>query len=129
MSSTQEVVLHSTHLEERTRRRSSKQTKMQRRGSTSSWDESKLAFSRWEDVAEPWNFGNCKAYIEWCHIFREFPHFRYKLYCKADKANFHHYKWHVFKEWYVEMCQHVYYTPFLDATNASSPFCEWCMPR
>jgi hypothetical protein len=31
-------------------------------------DHSKLAFNGWEEMAEPWNFNNCDAYIEWCHI-------------------------------------------------------------
>jgi hypothetical protein len=36
-------------------------------------DHSKLTFNGWEDVAEPWNFQNCEAFIDWCHISRGFP--------------------------------------------------------
>jgi hypothetical protein len=65
-------------------------------------------------VAKPWNFGNCEAYNEWCHISRGFPHSRYKLHCNVDKANLYHCKWFVFKEQCIEMCQHVYETFVLE---------------
>jgi hypothetical protein len=65
-------------------------------------------------VAEPWNFNNCKAYIEWYLISRGFPHHCYELHRKADKANLHSCKWPIFKERCIEMCQHIYDTSFLE---------------
>jgi hypothetical protein len=41
------------------------------------FDESKKAFNGWEEVPELWTFETCEAYIEWCHIGRDFPHEHY----------------------------------------------------
>jgi hypothetical protein len=75
-------------------------------------DDNKLAFNKWEDVPEPWSFDNCEAYIEWNHISRGFPHDRYRMHCKADKANLHYCQWPIFKEQCIELCQHIYEKPF-----------------
>jgi hypothetical protein len=80
--------------------------------------ESKLVFLGWKWVPEPWNIG-------WCHISRSFPHSCYRLHCIMDKANLHHCKWPIFKERYIEMCQHIYNTLLLSAINAPSPLLEW----
>jgi hypothetical protein len=77
-------------------------------------DHSKLAFNGWEDVAEPWNFQNCEAFIDWCHISRGFPLQRYKNHRKTDRANLHYCNWDAYKERCIEMYQHIYDTPFVD---------------
>jgi hypothetical protein len=77
-------------------------------------NENKKAFDGWEDMPKPWTFETCEAYIEWCHIGKGFPHDRYKLQHKADKANMHYCEWPIFKERYIEMCQHIYEKPFLE---------------
>jgi hypothetical protein len=77
-------------------------------------DHSKLAFNGLEEVAKPWNFNNYETYIEWYHISQGFPHHHYELHRKANKANLHCCEWPIFKELYIEMCQHIYNTPFLE---------------
>jgi hypothetical protein len=77
-------------------------------------DESKLAFNRWEEVPKPWSFKTCEAYIEWCHIGRDFPHEHYMKQCKADKAKLYFCQWPIFKERCIEMCHHIYEKPFLE---------------
>jgi hypothetical protein len=77
-------------------------------------DQTKLAFNGWEDVAKPWNFQNCEAFIDWCHISRGFPLKCYKNHRKIDRANLHYCNWDVFKERCIEMYQHIYDTPFVD---------------
>ena len=84
-------------------------------------DESKLAFLGWEQVQEPWNFANCEAYIEWCHISKGFLHSCYRLHHITDKVNLHHYKWPIFRKRCIEMCQHIYNIPSVER--------KWCMPR
>ena len=61
-------------------------------------DESKEAFLGGEDVREPWDFSSCEAYIDWCHISREYPHYCSRLHCHVDKANLHHSKWLILRE-------------------------------
>jgi hypothetical protein len=82
-------------------------------------DESKLAFNRWEEVPKPWSFKTCEAYIEWCHIGRDFPHDRYRKQHKADTANLHFCQWPIFKEQYIEMFQLKYEKPFLEHNECS----------
>jgi hypothetical protein len=77
-------------------------------------DQTKLAFNGWEDVAEPRNFQNCEAFIDWCHISREFLLKCYKNHRKTHMANLHYCNWDVFKERCIEMYQHIYDTPFVD---------------
>jgi hypothetical protein len=111
MSSTQGVVLGAAALN--TPRTSNKKKKKRTCKSAKKrlhifMDHSKLAFNGWEEVVEPWNFNNCEAYIEWCHISRGFPHHRYELHRKEDKANLHHCTWPIFKECCIKMCQHIF---------------------
>jgi hypothetical protein len=78
-------------------------------------DVSKLAFNGWKEVPEPGSFDNYEAYIEWCHIGRDFPHDHYRKQCKADKdKDLHICQWPIFKERCIEMCQHIYEKPFLE---------------
>jgi hypothetical protein len=120
MSSIQDVILGAAALN-MPRRKDKKKKKITRKPAKKGlyifMDESKFIFSGWEDVAQPWNFSNCEAYIEWCHISRGFLHYRYKYHCKVDKANLHYYKLPVFKEQWIKMCQHIYDTLFLECNK------------
>jgi hypothetical protein len=76
MSSTGDIVLDATTC---TTGKSEEKKKKKRTGRIAKkrlhifMDHSKLAFNGWEDVAEPWNFQNCEAFIDWCHNSRGFP--------------------------------------------------------
>jgi hypothetical protein len=80
-------------------------------------DEKNKAFSRWKNFPKLWVFSTCDTFIEWCHVFRESPHYWHKLHCIADKANLHHCKRSIFKECYIQMCQHIHNIPFLEHNN------------
>jgi endo-1,4-beta-D-glucanase Y len=48
---------------------------------------SKLAFSGWKEVPEPWIYADCEEYIEWCHIDKKFPPEWHRKTRKSNKAN------------------------------------------
>jgi hypothetical protein len=83
------------------------------------FNDTKKAFLGWKDVLKLWVFSTCEAYIEWCHIFRKFPHYHPKLYHIAYKANLHQCKWSIFKERCIEMCKNIYTTTFLENNECS----------
>jgi hypothetical protein len=91
MSSTQDVVLSAAALNTLERKdKRKKKKRMSKKRLYIFLDDSKLAFNGREDVPKLWSFDNCEAYIEWCHISRDFLHDRYRKHCKADKANLHY---------------------------------------
>jgi hypothetical protein len=111
MTSTQDVVLgaavHKKQRKTEKRHRPKRTSKPGKKRLYILLDDTKKAFDGWEDLPEPWT-------LEWCHIGKGFPHDRYKIQRRADKANLHHCEWPIFKERCIEMCQHIYEKPFLE---------------
>jgi hypothetical protein len=111
MSSTGDVVLGATACTIRTtveKKRKKRTGRIAKKRLHIFMGHNKLAFNGWEDVAEPWNFQNCEAFIDWCHISRGFLLQRYKNHRKTDRANLLYCNWDAYKE----RC--IYDTPFVD---------------
>ena len=121
MSSTQDIVLDTTAY--KTQRRKERRQRPKRTGKPRKkrlhilLDDTKKAVDGWKDVPKLRTFDTYEEYIKWCHIGKGFLHDHYKLHRRADKANFHHCEWPIFKERCIEMCQYIYEKPFLECNK------------